>query len=75
MSRADPVQSVTIIKKEEYIRKMEDSISLSDMSTLTTDPTQKYQTKVKHVLNELSDNLLTKHESFYLKSMTQKSRF
>ena len=39
---------------------------------ITTDPTQKYQTKVKQVLNELSDNLLTKHESFYLKSMNPK---
>ena len=45
---------------------MEDFISLSDASTLTTDPTQKYQAKVKQVLNELSDNLLTKHEKFYL---------
>ena len=51
---------------------MEDFISLRDTSTLTTDPTQKYQAKVKQVLNELSDNLLTKHESFYLKSMNPK---
>ena len=52
---------------------MEDFISLSGgISTLTTDPTQKYQAKVKQVFDELSDNLLTKHESFYLKSMNPK---
>ena len=47
-------------------------ILLSETSTLTIDPTQKYHTKVKQVFNELSDNLLKKHESFYLKSMNPK---
>ena len=61
MSKADKGQSVTIIKKEEYIRKMEDFILLSETSTLTTDPTQKYQAKVKQVLNELKNTRLVKH--------------
>ena len=46
MSRADKGHSLAIVKKEEYIKKMEEFISTSESTILKSDPTPKYQTDV-----------------------------
>lgn len=57
LTKADKGQAITILKREDYIDKVEDFISTSGAELLSSNPTPKFQKQILNTLNQFSNNL------------------
>ena len=69
ISKADKGQTITILNRIDYIKKIEDFISSSGAEILKLDPTDKYQKHINTTLTKIGNNLPNKFNPFFLKLM------
>ena len=69
LTKADKGQTITIIKKSEYIKKMNEFISLSEAEVLKSNPTDKFQKNIINTLNTFIEKLPNKPNIYHLRLM------
>lgn len=69
ISKADKGQTLIIIPKTDYNNKVLDFIKANNITEIDSDPTNKFNTKLKYTLNNNCKNLFNKSETRALKMM------